>query len=241
MDREEMPVSREMERVPGELPEGKAGADMDFDETDSPSDRAESHVRSVGQIVYLPERNRIIEENLHLVNYVVCRFRHTNIPADELTNIGAIGLIKAVDTFDRERNVKLSTYASRCIKNEILMHLRKAGKTRLEVSLEQPLGPDLEGNGRILSEVLGMDEDMDIDLEREYERAQVTEAVSRLEERERFIVESRFAIGGREELTQQELSEKLGISQSYISRLEKRIAKDLRRFLRHLDWNHPVS
>ncbi|MCW1927306.1 sigma-70 family RNA polymerase sigma factor [Bhargavaea beijingensis] len=236
MGSEVRPVSSKRVWGPRGLPGRTGGTKLNSAEVG-----AESAVFGTGQNDSLLQRNRVIEENLHLVNYVVVRFRHTKVPVDELINIGAIGLIKAVDSFNPDRNVKLSTYAARCIKNEILMHLRKAGNIRFEISLEQPIGPDSEGNARVLADTVGTEFNAAENLEREYERVQVAEAVSGLGEWERLIVESRFAIGGRKRLTQQDLSEKLGLSQSYISRMEKRIAKELRSTLQHLEGDHPFS
>ena len=182
-------------------------------------------------------RDRLIEKNLRLVVYIARRFENTNTHIEDLISIGAIGLIKAIETFDTEKKIKLATYASRCIENEILMHLRKTSRMKSEVSFDEPLNSDADGNELLLSDILGTDEDVITDdVERKIERQHVIEAISRLNDRERYIMECRFALGGKEEMTQKEVADHLGISQSYISRLEKKIISDLRGLL-----NHPVS
>ena len=172
----------------------------------------------------------LIEHNLRLVVYIARRFENTGVGLEDLISIGTIGLIKAVSTFDREKNIKLATYASRCIENEILMYLRKLAAQRTEVSFDEPLNTDWDGNELLLSDVLGTESDtvmrpMEDDVDHELLR----QALSRLSEREMQIVQMRFGLGGRPEKTQKEVAELMGISQSYISRLEKRIMLRLRR------------
>lgn len=168
-------------------------------------------------------RDRLIEKNLRLVVYIARRFDNTNTHIEDLISIGAIGLIKAIETFKTDKNIKLATYASRCIENEILMHLRKTNKTRSEISFDEPLNSDADGNELLLSDILGTDEHIIIDdVERKIERQHMIEAITSLDERERYIMECRFGLTGQEEMTQKEVAELLGISQSYISRLEKK-------------------
>ena len=172
----------------------------------------------------------LIEHNLRLVVYISRRFENTGINLEDLISIGTIGLIKAISTFRLDKNIKLATYASRCIENEILMHLRKVSSQRTEVSFDEPLNTDWDGNELLLSDVLGTDGDeVSRPMEDNVERQLLLQAVSRLGERERSIITLRFGLGGRRELTQKEVADRLGISQSYISRLEKRIIVRLRR------------
>ena len=173
-------------------------------------------------------RQILIEHNLRLVVYIAKRFENTGAGLEDLISIGTIGLIKAINTFRADKNIKLATYASRCIENEILMHLRKISG-RQEVSIDEPLNTDWDGNELLLSDVLGSDEEPVIrELEEEEERLALRRAVARLTERERYIIELRFGLNGRREMTQNQVAELLGISQSYISRLEKKILKKLR-------------
>lgn len=174
-------------------------------------------------------RTLLIERNLRLVAFIARRFENTGVGIEDLISIGTLGLIKAVNTFRSDRNIKLATYASRCIENEILMYIRKiSGKQ--EVSLDEPLNTDWDGNELLLSDVLGSDEDsVSHEMEVVEERKALYAAVGHLDERERMIIELRFGLGGRRELTQKEVADLLGISQSYISRLEKRILSKLRR------------
>jgi RNA polymerase sporulation-specific sigma factor len=173
-------------------------------------------------------RARLIEHNLRLVVFIARRFENTGIPLEDLISIGTIGLIKAVGTFDPDKKIKLATYASRCIENEILMFLRKTNKLRLEVSLDEPLKTDWDGNELLLSDVLGTQPDtVSQNLEQEIERDLLRDALSHLGSREKRIITLRFGLGGREEMTQKEVADLLGISQSYISRLEKRILSRL--------------
>ena len=177
-------------------------------------------------------RTALIEHNLRLVVYIARHFENTGVGLEDLCSIGTIGLIKAISTFRRDRNIKLATYASRCIENEILMYLRKLGSGRAVLSLDEPLNTDWDGNELLLSDVLGTDADeVSRGLEDDVEREMLLEAVDRLEERERRIITLRFGLRGRRELTQKQVADLMGISQSYISRLEKRIILHLRREL----------
>ena len=177
-------------------------------------------------------RALLIERNLRLVVYIARRFENTGVNIEDLISIGTIGLIKAVGTFKSDRNIKLATYASRCIENEILMHIRKIAGQKAEVSLDEPINTDWDGNELLLSDVLGTDGDIVMrPMEEDAEQQLLREALARLPERERRIVSLRFGLGGRPEKTQKEVADLLGISQSYISRLEKRIMQRLRRDL----------
>ncbi len=174
----------------------------------------------------------LIEHNLRLVVYIAKKFDNTGVGVEDLISIGTIGLIKSINTFDPDKNIKLATYASRCIENEILMYLRRNNKTKMEVSIDEPLNVDWDGNELLLSDILGTDEDIIYkDIEDEVERKLLLKAVDKLSERERTIINLRFGLGSSngEELTQKEVAELLGISQSYISRLEKKIMKRLKR------------
>ena len=177
-------------------------------------------------------RAKLIEHNLRLVVFLARRFENTGVNIEDLISIGTIGLIKALGTFRAEKNIKLATYASRCIENEILMYLRKLGSGRAVLSLDEPLNTDWDGNELLLSDVLGTDADeISRGLEDDVEREMLLEAVDRLEEREKRIIILRFGLRGRRELTQKQVADLMGISQSYISRLEKRIILHLRREL----------
>ena len=174
----------------------------------------------------------LIEHNLRLVVYIAKKFDNTGVGVEDLISIGTIGLIKAINTFNPTKNIKLATYASRCIENEILMYLRRNNKTKLEVSIDEPLNVDWDGNELLLSDILGTEEDTIYrDLENEAERKLLVKAIGRLSNRERMIVRMRFGLGtlAGEEKTQKEVADLLGISQSYISRLEKKIMKRLKR------------
>ncbi len=174
-------------------------------------------------------RTLLVEHNLRLVVYIAKRFESTGIGLEDLISIGTIGLIKSVNTFRADKNIKLATYASRCIENEILMYVRKNNGQRLEVSLDVPLNTDWDGNELLLSDVLSSDEvDVVTEITEREERDAIRECVARLEHRERLIIELRYGLGGREEMTQKEVADLLGISQSYISRLEKKIIARLR-------------
>lgn len=177
-------------------------------------------------------RKMLIEHNLRLVVYIAKKFDNTGVGVEDLISIGTIGLIKAINTFNPEKNIKLATYASRCIENEILMYLRRNNKTRMEVSIDEPLNVDWDGNELLLSDILGTEEDTIYkDLESEAERKLLVKALGRLSKREQLIVKMRFGLGtdDGEEKTQKEVADMLGISQSYISRLEKKIMLRLRR------------
>lgn len=177
-------------------------------------------------------RSELIEHNLRLVVYIARKFENTGINIEDLISIGTIGLIKAVNTFRADRNIKLATYASRCIENEILMYLRKNSHSHSEVSIEEPLNIDWEGNELLLGDVLGTETDsVSGSLESEMEITVLKTAVSRLSPREREIMELRFGLRGGEEYTQKQVADVLGISQSYISRLEKKILKRLKKEL----------
>ena len=175
-------------------------------------------------------RSTLIERNLRLVAYIARRFENTGINIEDLISIGTIGLIKAVNTYRSDKNIKLATYASRCIENEILMHLRKTAPQKSEVSFDEPLNTDWDGNELLLSDILGTDEDMVMKpIEDDVDRELLMDAVSRLNAREKEIITLRFGLGGGEEKTQKEVADRMGISQSYISRLEKRIIAHLKK------------
>ncbi len=175
-------------------------------------------------------RAMLIERNLRLVVYIARKFENTGINIEDLVSIGTIGLIKAVNTFDPDKKIKLATYASRCIENEILMYLRRNNKVRTEVSFDEPLNIDWDGNELLLSDVMGTDNDVTYrNIEEEVDRKLLHKALSKLNDRERVIMELRFGLKDGEEKTQKDVADMLGISQSYISRLEKRIIKRLRK------------
>ena len=177
-------------------------------------------------------RSLLIEHNLRLVVYIAKKFDNTGVGVEDLISIGTIGLIKAINTFNPVKNIKLATYASRCIENEILMYLRRNSKTRMEVSIDEPLNVDWDGNELLLSDILGTEEDAIYkDLENEAEKKVLIRAIGRLSGREQMIIRMRFGLGTEdgEEKTQKEVADMLGISQSYISRLEKKIMQRLRR------------
>lgn len=175
-------------------------------------------------------RTVLIEHNIRLVVYIARKFDNTGVGLEDLVSIGAIGLIKAVNTFDPHKNIKLATYASRCIENEILMYLRRNTKTRTEISLDEPLNVDWDGNELLFSDILGTDGDSVYkEIETDVERRLILDAVDKLPRRDREIISMRFGIPGGREKTQKQVADALGISQSYISRLEKRIITRLRR------------
>ena len=175
-------------------------------------------------------RNTLTEHNLRLVVYISRRFENTGVNLEDLISIGTIGLMKAKNTFRSDKNIKLATYASRCIENEILMYLRKISNQRSEVSFDEPLNTDWDGNELLLSDILGTDDDeVCRPLEDDADRQMLKNAVDSLAEREKSIITLRFGLGGGTELTQKEVADMMGISQSYISRLEKRIIVRLRR------------
>lgn len=199
-----------------------------------------SHEEELALVARLPEddgtvRATLIERNLRLVVFIARKFENTGIALEDLISIGTIGLIKAVNTFDPAKKIKLATYASRCIENEVLMFLRRNSRTKLEVSLDEPLKTDWDGNELLLSDVLGTEPDIVYrSMEENAERQMLFAALGRLSPREQKIMTLRFGLGGRREMTQKEVADQLGISQSYISRLEKRILSrlhvDLARF-----------
>ena len=173
-------------------------------------------------------REKLIVHNLRLVVYIAKKFENSGVNIEDLISIGTIGLIKAVNTFSPEKNIKLATYASRCIENEILMHLRKIASQKVEISLDEPLNTDWDGNELMLADVLGSDGDeINREMEEEDEKRILLQVIDTLPEREKEIIDMRFGLGEKEELTQKQVADKLGISQSYISRLEKRIIKKI--------------
>ena len=172
----------------------------------------------------------LVERNLRLVVFIARRFENTGVNIEDLISIGSIGLIKGINTYRRDRNIKLATYASRCIENEILMYIRKIAHQKNEISLDEPINMDYDGNELLLSDILGTDEDVILrPMEDNVDLMLLRQAVSQLPEREREIVELRFGLNNKKELTQKEIAEKMQISQSYISRLEKRIMLKLRK------------
>ena len=177
-------------------------------------------------------RDILIERNLRLVVYIARKFENTGVGVEDLISVGTIGLIKAVNTFNPEKKIKLATYASRCIENEILMHLRKTSKSRQEISLDEPLKCDYDGNELLLSDILqDSDEGIEDEINLQEEIARLNEVIKELNPREKEILYLRYGLGGEEELTQKEAADKLNISQSYISRLEKKIIKNLHAIL----------
>ena len=175
-------------------------------------------------------KSQLIERNLRLVVYIARRFENTGINIEDLISIGTIGLIKAVSTYKPAKNIKLATYASRCIENEILMYLRKTSNLKSEVSFDEPLNTDWDGNELLLSDILGTENDLVMKpIEDDVDRQLLTNALEKLSERERLIITLRFGLDGRQERTQKEVADQLGISQSYISRLEKRIISRLKK------------
>ena len=196
---------------------------------------AEEEGRMIGLLGGTEEkqaRASLIEHNLRLVVYIAKKFDNTSVGVEDLISIGTIGLIKAINTFKPDKKIKLATYASRCIENEILMYLRRNNKTRLEVSIDEPLNVDWDGNELLLSDILGTEEDIIYHgIENEVERDLLSNAISRLAPRERQIVELRYGLTDKngEEMTQKEVADLMGISQSYISRLEKKIMKRLKK------------
>ena len=175
-------------------------------------------------------RSSLIEHNLRLVVYIAKKFDNTSVGVEDLISIGTIGLIKAINTFKPDKNIKLATYASRCIENEILMHLRKTANLKSEVSFDEPLNTDWDGNELLLSDILGTESDLVMKpIEADVDRQLLSDALEKLEDREREIITLRFGLDGRPERTQKEVADRLGISQSYISRLEKRIISRLKR------------
>ena len=185
-------------------------------------------------------KSMLIEHNLRLVVYIAKKFDNTGVGVEDLISIGTIGLIKGINTFKPDKNIKLATYASRCIENEILMYLRKNNKTKLEVSIDEPLNVDWDGNELLLSDILGTDEDViSKGIESEVEKKLLYKAIEKLNHREKVIVEMRYGLNNKdgEEMTQKEVADSLGISQSYISRLEKKIIKSLKREILKFEKN----
>lgn len=191
---------------------------------------SEEEAELLGRLEQEPElRKTLIEHNLRLVVYISKKFESTGVGLEDLISIGTIGLIKAINTFCPDKNIKLATYASRCIENEILMYIRKNSGKRSEISIDEPLNIDWDGNELLLSDILSSDEDIVYrSIEADEERALVLNAIGRLDERERQIISLRFGLGGGRERTQKEVADMLGISQSYISRLEKKIISRLK-------------
>ena len=175
-------------------------------------------------------KQRLVEHNLRLVVYIARRFESTGINLEDLISIGTIGLIKGVSTYKLDKKIKLATYASRCIENEILMYIRKTANQKAEVSLDEPINMDCDGNELLLSDILGTDEDLILrPLEDDVDLCVLRQSLSILNDRERQLVQMRFGLGGYQELTQKEVAQKMGISQSYISRLEKKIMQRLKK------------
>lgn len=175
-------------------------------------------------------KNELIQRNLRLVVYIARKFDNTGVESDDLISIGTLGLIKAIQSFKTDKNIKLATYASRCIENEILMYLRRTARLKSEISFDEPLNTDFEGNELLLSDVLGTPaESVYGDIEANAEKQQLSEALKKLSDRERKIMFLRFGLGGGEEMTQKDVADMLGISQSYISRLEKKIILRLKK------------
>ncbi len=186
-------------------------------------------------------KTTLVEHNLRLVVYIAKKFDNTGVGVEDLISIGTIGLIKAINTFNPDKNIKLATYASRCIENEILMYLRRNNKTKLEVSIDEPLNVDWDGNELLLSDILGTSEDIIYrDLEKEVDRRMLRKALEKLTDRERVIIQMRFGLDNKfgEEKTQKEVADELGISQSYISRLEKKIMKRLKKEMLRLEYSN---
>ena len=199
-------------------------------ETLPPPLSREEEEEAISNIQSYDARCRLVEHNLRLVAYIAKRFENTGANIEELISIGTLGLMKAVATFNSEKSIKLATYASRCIENEILMFIRKSSSQRREVSIDEPLSVDWDGNELLLSDVLGSEQDVVFkSMEEAEERAILRSAVGELNERERVIIDMRYGLSGQSPMTQKEVADELGISQSYISRLEKRIMVRLKR------------
>ncbi|MBQ7333414.1 MAG: RNA polymerase sporulation sigma factor SigE [Clostridia bacterium] len=199
-------------------------------ETLPPPLSEEEEEEMVNNLEYQYARDKLIEHNLRLVVYIAKRFENTGAGIEELISIGTVGLIKAISTFKKDKNIKLATYASRCIENEILMFIRKNASQRREVSIDEPLSVDWDGNELLLSDVLGSETDVvSRGMEEAEEKKILREAVKKLNEREKVIIEMRYGLVDGNELTQKEVADALGISQSYISRLEKKIMVELKK------------
>ena len=198
-------------------------------ETLPPPLSADEETELISRIQTKEARDVLIEHNLRLVAYIAKKFDNTQASIEELISIGTVGLIKAVSTFNMDKNIKLATYASRCIENEILMFIRKTTTQKKEISIDEPLSVDFDGNELLLSDILGSDADVvSRDMEEDEERRFLRDAVLGLSPRERVIIEMRYGLTGTRALTQKEVADSLGISQSYISRLEKRIINELK-------------
>jgi len=200
--------------------------------------REAEEIRKLGTEYDTQAKSILVEHNLRLVVYIAKKFDNTGVGVEDLISIGTIGLIKAINTYNPEKNIKLATYASRCIENEILMYLRRNNKTKLEVSIDEPLNVDWDGNELLLSDILGTEEDVIYkNIEEEVDRKLLGKALSKLSERERIIVQLRFGLNTEDgnERTQKEVADLLGISQSYISRLEKKIIKRLKKEMLRLE------
>lgn len=196
----------------------------------SPLTAEEEHALVYSDMDREQKRAILIERNLRLVVYIAKKFENTGVNIEELISIGTVGLIKAIETYQPDKNIKLATYASRCIENEILMFIRKNANARKEISFDEPLNVDWDGNELLLSDILGSEPDVvSKHLEEIEERTLLHRAIAHLGERERTIIELRYGLRGGDELTQKEVADLMGISQSYISRLEKRIIRDLRK------------
>lgn len=196
-----------------------------------PRNEAEA-IMKLGTSEDVMAKSLLVEHNLRLVVYIAKKFDNTGVGVEDLISIGTIGLIKAINTFNRDKNIKLATYASRCIENEILMYLRRNSKTKLEVSIDEPLNVDWDGNELLLSDILGTEEDVIYkNIEDEVDKKLLSKALGKLNEREKTIVSLRFGLNTKDgnERTQKEVADMLGISQSYISRLEKKIIKRLKK------------
>lgn len=200
--------------------------------------REAEEIAKLGTVNDTEAKSILVEHNLRLVVYIAKKFDNTGVGVEDLISIGTIGLIKAINTYNPDKNIKLATYASRCIENEILMYLRRNNKTKLEVSIDEPLNVDWDGNELLLSDILGTDEDVIYkNIEEEVDRKLLGKALSKLSERERIIVQLRFGLNTIDgnERTQKEVADLLGISQSYISRLEKKIIKRLKKEMLRLE------
>ena len=199
------------------------------------TERETEVIRRLGSEYDQEAKKMLIEHNLRLVVYIAKKFDNTGVGVEDLISIGTIGLIKAVNTFDPSKNIKLATYASRCIENEILMYLRRTGKTKSEISFDEPLNVDWDGNELLLSDILGTEEDVIFGgIEEEVNRDLLNSALRKLDQREKRIVEMRFGLISGCEMTQKEVADYMGISQSYISRLEKKIISRLRREIKKM-------
>ena len=199
-------------------------------ETLPPPLSAEAENELIARIDTKEARDTLIEHNLRLVAYIAKKFDNTQASIEELISIGTVGLVKAVSTFNMDKNIKLATYASRCIENEILMFIRKTATQKKEISIDEPLSVDFDGNELLLSDILGSDADLvSKDMEDDEERSLLRDAVHKLSSRERIIIEMRYGLSSHNAMTQKEVADSLGISQSYISRLEKRIMSRLKK------------